>query len=146
MIVDHNYAALFDFRYSLIQNFSEQELKKKSNVSDLQRKTTSKISGEGDGEDDEEGDEEGDAEGKGGELENFDMDKFMCAEDTKTLFLIHYAFIDQKLRLDTKWLTQETFLDKGKIVGKQPVGSDSQGVGLQGGRRPIFDLQDLAIL
>lgn len=74
------------------------------------------------------------------------MNKFMCAEDTKTLFMINYAFIDQKLRLDTKWLTEETFLEYGKLVGKKPVDGDSASAALQDGRRPIFDLQDLAIL
>jgi len=50
------------------------------------------------------------------------------------------------LRLDTKWLTEETFLDHGKLVGKQAADGGEGAGGLQAGRRPIFDIQDLAIL
>jgi hypothetical protein len=50
------------------------------------------------------------------------------------------------LRLDTQWLTEETFLEYGKLVGKKPVDGESGAGGLGGARRPIFDIQDLAIL
>jgi len=50
------------------------------------------------------------------------------------------------LRLDTKWLTEETFLDHGKLVGKQAKDDGEGAGGLLAGRRPIFDIQDLAIL
>jgi len=47
-----------------------------------------------------------------------DFDKFICAEDTKTLFLINYAFMDRKMRITSNWLFEAQVLENGKIVGR----------------------------
>lgn len=69
MIIDHNYAQLFEFRYSLILDAKNMGDVDEENILEMQESAR--------------------------EDRKFELEKFISAEDTKTLFLIHYPFIDK---------------------------------------------------
>lgn len=44
-----------------------------------------------------------------------ERDKFLYAEDSKTLFLMNYCYLDKKRRKDCSWLVKKTFLEEYEL-------------------------------
>ena len=72
------------------------------------------------------------------------MKQFILGEDTKTLFMLNYAFVNRKLRhKDPSWISSVILYKEGKLSGSSELAKNVKSRVRQQGY--LFDLQDLAI-
>ena len=88
MIINHNYASKLEVQYNNIKEPTYEQMWN-SNFNRMRR--TERTS-------------------------NFE--KFIEAEDAKTLFLINYAYTHKLQRIDSSWLGEINYINNGEIVNQ----------------------------
>ena len=71
------------------------------------------------------------------------MKQFILSEDTKTLFLLNYAFVSKENReRDLTWIRAVTLYKGDKLIGSKELAKNVRGLRRDAG---LFDLQDIII-